>query len=67
VARFFDDFVVDHAAGAGGFAGTAGEAGIEMLANGAGGIDVPIGQSTHDLDSPARAFGFEAGLNVGRA
>src|SRR5207247_1191178 len=66
-AGVFEEFVIDDAGWAGGFASAAVEAEIEMMADGGGGFDFPIGQAEHGLETPARRIGFVAGFHVGWA
>ena len=64
---FFDQFVVDHPARAGGLAGSAIEAEIEMFTHALGRVDRAFRQTAHQLDTAPRGVGFVAGDRVGRA
>jgi len=59
--------VVDDGAGAGGFAGSAIEAEIEMFADGIGGLDDAFCESSHELDSAPGGIGFVESLGVSGA
>ena len=64
--RFQQSTVLD-AAGAGGFAASAIEAGIEMSADGGGEFEPAINDGSHQVDPASRAIIFVAGFDVGGA
>jgi len=58
--------IVD-AAGAGGLAGAASEAGVEVIEEGVRRLDAGIDGGFHEIDASAGGFGFVAGEDVGGA
>ena len=64
--RFQQSTVLD-ATGAGGFAASAIEAGIEMSADGGGEFEPAINDGSHQVDPASRAIIFVTGFDVGGA
>jgi hypothetical protein len=66
-AKWFQQSAVLNSAGAGGFAASAIEAGIEMSADGGGEFESAIDDGSHQVNSASRAIIFVAGFDVGGA
>lgn len=67
IAGGFEEVSVGDAAGAGGFAGAAAEAKVEVPDGGAVWGKAPRGEGTHQVDASARGIVFVAGFEIGGA
>ena len=63
----FGDAAVLHAGGAGGLAGAAEKAELQMLFEAVVQLDAPVSRRLDQMNSAARRFGFETGNAIGRA
>ncbi len=66
-ARHLEQPAVGHARGAGGLAGAAAQAMVEVLEQRVAGRDARLGEAAHEVEAPARRVGLELERAVGRA